>query len=1030
MIQLFSEPIKRKIIYLVFIFSATLFIVIVMDTFLPSLIDEHNEEVINQWSYRALGKIFIQKLSSIEKNFYKLAHITDKRDLKVIKKNVTFAFDDIDNILRIIRDGGVYKKALQTNFINSDIINETITYKKKENEKYVIEALDLGPKIIDLKEIFEMLYSSVTIKVSETTNKEIKENEEKAELLLKRADTYFLRSIETANKIYFETNKKIESLDRDKNKLVLLIKLVRAFIILVMLLLIIILNSRTLSNIGTIINERKQIASELKTANQNVKTILESLPVGITVMDRDKRVRQINNTAMKMLNVTKQSEVLGKICSEIFEIDEEAGCPLIASDLLHYDNETELKVNSNENLQILKNTVPITIDNEEFLLEVFIDISDRKKAEKEIQEQQDFINTILDSAPVGIVVIDEETHTIINLNKAAQDMIGEEKEKILNTVCHKFICPAKKGDCPITDHHQIVDNSERIMLSASKERIPILKSVAVTKIKGKSVLVETLVDIRLLKQTERELIVAKDLAESAARAKADFLASMSHEIRTPMNGVIGMTGLLLETKLSEEQLDFVETIRISGDSLLTIINDILDFSKIESGKMDLEEQPFQIHSCIEETFDLIYSKAKEKKIQLNYHVDNEIPHYVYGDVTRIRQILVNLAGNSVKFTEKGEIFISVEISKKIENDLVVQFAVKDTGIGIPQDRIDNIFEAFTQADSSTTRKFGGTGLGLAICSKLVELMNGRIWIESIVGEGSTFFFTIRTRSAKRTKKEYLTDDIPDLKGKSVLIVDDNFTNRKILRLQCEHWGLKPILASSSDEVLTILSEGQTFDLVMIDYQMPKMNGIQLGNEIKKRIDIPLIMISSYDKPESLVTEPNVFEAVVTKPIKKSQLFNAVISSLTTRINKKRVMKSIQLDSTLANKLPLRLLLAEDNVINQKLALRILGKMGYDADVAGNGSEALNLMSLIKYDMVFMDVQMPEMDGITATKKIRKTHPKELIIIAMTANALQGDKEKCLEAGMNDFISKPIKITAIQDAIIKWGGKNNTLDLRR
>ena len=529
---------------------------------------------------------------------------------------------------------------------------------------------------------------------------------------------------------------------------------------------------------------------------------------------------------------------------------------------------------------------------------------------------------------------------------------------------------------------------------------------------------------RLINISKEELEQkAQDLIK-AGKYKSEFLANMSHELRTPMNGVIGMTGLLLETKLSEEQLDFVETIKLSGDSLLTIINDILDFSKIESGKMDLEEVPFEIHSCIEDSFDLIYPKAREKKIELIYHIDPEIPHCILGDVTRVKQILVNLAGNSIKFTEKGEIFISAEKKESKDGNHIIQFGVKDTGIGIPQDRIDSLFNAFTQADSSTTRKFGGTGLGLAICSKLVELMNGKIWIESEVGEGSTFFFTLETKPAEVTEKEYFTDDIPDLRGKKVLIVDDIITNRKILRLQCEYWGLIPIIAATSEEALSIISKEEAIDLAMVDFQMPKMTGVQLGKKIKQSKNIPMIMLSSYDTPEGLDKKSDLFKAVLTKPIKKSQLFDAIIVSLTSRKKSKRIQKPVQLDSNLANKMPLRLLLAEDNKINQKLASKIFDKMGYKIDVAEDGLETLNMMDSQNYDIIFMDVQMPQMDGLEATEEIRKLYPRETgpIIVAMTANALQGDKEKCLEAGMDDFISKPIKITAIQDALIKWGGK--------
>ena len=533
---------------------------------------------------------------------------------------------------------------------------------------------------------------------------------------------------------------------------------------------------------------------------------------------------------------------------------------------------------------------------------------------------------------------------------------------------------------------------------------------------------------RLLEISKSELEKKAEDLIIAGEYKSEFLANMSHELRTPMNGVIGMTGLLLETKLSDEQLDFVETIKLSGDSLLTIINDILDFSKIESGKMDLEEAPFEIHSCIEETFDLIYPKAKEKKIELNYFIDPEIPHTITGDITRVRQILVNLAGNSIKFTEKGEIYISVEKKESTDGNIMLQFGVKDTGIGIPKDRINSLFNAFTQADSSTTRRFGGTGLGLAICSKLAELMNGKIWVESVFGEGSTFFFTIITKPAELKEIEYLEDDIPDLKEKRVLIVDDENTNRKILKLQCEHWGLESVIACSPKEALSLAKESGKFDLALIDYQLPEMTGLKLGAKLKEKYNFPIILLSSYDKPEDPENYEDAFNSILTKPVKKSQLFDAVISSLTKRVKAKKLPKQLQLDAHLAEQIPIKILLAEDNVINQKLAMKIFSKMGYKIDVAVNGLEAIELFKKDNHDIIFMDVQMPKMDGLEATKKLKKQYLGESspIIIAMTANALQGDKEKCLEAGMNDFISKPIKITALQDSIIKWGSGEDIL----
>jgi PAS domain S-box-containing protein len=677
------------------------------------------------------------------------------------------------------------------------------------------------------------------------------------------------------------------------------------------------------------------------------------------------------------------------------------------------------------------------------------------QATRKAEHEKLYSQALVQNSPVAIAATDSAGN-VVTWNPAAERLFGytaaEASGRMLDGLVanHPSIQPIKAG--AVASSREVTAQAPIHAITQRTHQDGTLVDVEVwvvpVTVGGEETRVLALYhDLTEAKRAEEALRQAKEAAEAATRAKSAFLATMSHEIRTPMNAVIGMAGLLLDTPLNPEQREFAETIRTSGDTLLILINDILDFSKIEAGRMELESQPFDLRECVESALDLLAGRAAEKGLDLACVVESDVPLAIVGDVTRLRQILVNLLSNAVKFTDQGEVVVTVTrdaepvpASPHLPTAVPLHFAVRDTGIGIPPERQDRLFQSFSQVDASTTRRFGGTGLGLAISRRLTELMGGTMWVESPAvsptqaepskgGPGSTFHFTIQAEVAQPLKtRPYLRGAQPWLEGKRVLIVDDNATNRRILTLQTQAWGMLPRDTASPHEALSWVAGGDPFDVALLDMQMPEMDGMMLATEIRRHRDasqLPIVMLSSLGQREARATTSALegldLAGYLLKPIKSSHLYNAlagIFGAETAQAPVSQAVGEAPFEADMGQRHPLRILLAEDNLVNQKLALRLLERIGYRADVAANGLEVLQSLRRQPYDVVLMDVQMPEMDGLEASRAIWEEWPAESRprIIAMTADVMAESRQECLAAGMADFVAKPVRMNELVAAL--------------
>jgi len=801
------------------------------------------------------------------------------------------------------------------------------------------------------------------------------------------------------------------------------------------------------------VTEERAAQEQLRTSEQKLSLHVRRSPLAFIEWTADGRVNAWNPAAEDMFGYTA-AEAQGRTMNELILpddiVDELAD---IWTALLQKDGGTyninKNKTKSGETITCEWHNTPL-IDDRGHVMGVATlarDITEQQRMAEELRASEERYRSVVNSVKEVIFQTNLQGQWVF-LNSAWEEITGYTVEESLGTPFYKYMHPGDreksqtciqpllegtKEDVRYTVRYLSRDGDVRwveVFTQIQTDADGFLSGIAGTCVD----VTERLKAEQALRDYAQELEAAKTEAEAATRAKSEFLANMSHEIRTPLNGIVGMTSLLQDTDLAQEQTEFVETIRTSGDALMTILNDILDFSKIEAGQLDLEQERFDVRGCVEDALDVVAPQAAEKGLELAYLMDDTVPAALRGDITRVRQVLINLLSNAVKFTEEGEVVVSVTSSAQDDTAPAsehplhkVAFAVRDTGIGISEAQQERLFESFRQVDASTTRKYGGTGLGLTISKRLAEMMGGSVWLESEEGVGSTFTFSIQAEALKTERRAYLRGGPSVLTGRRVLIVDDNATNRRILRHMTTKWGMQPTEATDGVEALRLIRDHAPFDIILLDMQMPQLDGLMLAQQLHDQLDPvpPLVMITSLGKEVGRSEQSrHLLDATLHKPLKPAPLHRTLI-----QLFEHETGPAADADASTKGPAPapadrtLRLLLAEDNKINQKVAERMLQKLGYTADLARNGREALEAVQAAAadgtpYDVVLMDIQMPEMDGLEATQAIRAalSEAQQPRIAALTANAMLGDRERYLKQGMDAYLSKPVEIDALGDLL--------------
>jgi two-component system sensor histidine kinase/response regulator len=795
------------------------------------------------------------------------------------------------------------------------------------------------------------------------------------------------------------------------------------------------LETRTAEEFTRLVSKHEQAEQALREKEAVYKSLIESLP--LNVFRKDLQGRFVDGNQRFCDTIGKPLvEIIGKSDADFFPPEQ---VQKYRNDDVHVMETGEILdaveayiKQSGEKLyvQVLKAPVRNARGKIVGVQGMFWDVTERMRADEAARRSDARFRKLVQSSLIGVFVADLDGQ-ILDANDAFFDIIGYSKDdRAENRLRWDALTPeehraADRAAIEQLHAHGTCRPWEKEYFHKDGRRVPILIGVTMLE-RGGSECICFVVDITRQKQTEQELKAAKEAADLANKAKSQFLANMSHEVRTPMNAIIGITELVLNTPLAPKQAEYLRMVMQSAESLLGIINDVLDFSKVESGRVELEHLPFSLRETIGDAVKSLALRSHDKGLELALDVSRDVPDWLTGDSGRLRQVVINLVANAIKFTHRGEVVVKVDVDERYDHQAVLKFCVTDTGIGIPADKLEKVFEAFEQADASTTRNYGGTGLGLAIVRRLVELMQGKIWVESTVAEGSRFYFTVRLAICDDPQPQRIAPRRGALKGTRALVVDDNATNRRIVSDVLTSWELMPTTCANATEALselrTAFRGGRPFELLLSDVNMPETDGFSLLEQIRRDpsvADITAIMLTSGDRQEDAARCQNLgVSQRLMKPIKQSELHDAILDALQIEPRKTAAEEASAAAAAPATR-PLRLLLAEDSLVNQRLAVGLLERHGHRVTIANNGRQAVDLASDEGFDAILMDVQMPEMDGLEATRRIRQQERqtgRHVPIIAMTAHALKGDRERCLDCGMDEYVAKPVRERQLLNAL--------------